>query len=79
MNNEQTQIYPSSGPSLEVSPTSNRLILNETSVTVGEQSARVVHVLKGVWISCLLFEGKKSIYRQSWGPLTKVQLAYDSG
>jgi hypothetical protein len=59
MNNEQTQIYPSSGPSLEVSPTSN--------------------VLKEVWISCLLFEGKKSIYRQSWGPLTKVQLAYESG
>jgi hypothetical protein len=30
------------------SPTSNRLILMETSVTKGEQSARVVHMLMGV-------------------------------
>jgi hypothetical protein len=36
---------------------SSGLILRETSVIEGEKSARVVHVLKGVWILCLLPEG----------------------
>jgi hypothetical protein len=34
------------------------LILMDTSVTKGDQSAQLVHVLKGVWISCLLPEGR---------------------
>jgi hypothetical protein len=40
------------------SPTSSGLILSKKiSVIRGEQSARIVCVLKGVWISCLLPEG----------------------
>jgi hypothetical protein len=38
------------------SPMSSVLILKEISVTEGEQSAQIVHVLKGVWI---------------WSPLSK--------
>jgi hypothetical protein len=28
----------------------------------------MVHVLKGVWISCLLPKVLESFYRRSWGP-----------
>jgi hypothetical protein len=36
---------------------SSMMKLMKTCVTNGEQSARLVHVLKGVWISCRLPEG----------------------
>jgi hypothetical protein len=51
----------------------------KTDVTRGEQSAQMVHVLKGVWISCPLSEGLESFYRWSWGPLTMVQFLHNSG
>jgi hypothetical protein len=58
VNNEHTRIYPSLGPFRGGnSPTSSRLILIKTGVTRVEQSARMVRVLKGVSISCLLLDG----------------------
>jgi hypothetical protein len=36
---------------------SNGMILIKTGVTRAKQSARLVHMLKRVWISCLLPEG----------------------
>jgi hypothetical protein len=47
------------------SATSSRLISRKIGTTRGEQSARMVYVLKGVWISCLLPKGLGSFYRQS--------------
>jgi hypothetical protein len=58
---------------------SSEMILKKTSVTRGEQSVGMVHMLKGVLISCLLLEGKVSFYRQSYGPRTMVQLLYNLG
>jgi hypothetical protein len=57
--NNRTQVFilvqaPSLGGN---SPTSSVMILIKTGVISGEQSARLVHVLKGVLISCLLHEG----------------------
>jgi hypothetical protein len=35
---------------------SSRLILMKIGVPRDEQSAQIIHMLKGVWISCLLSE-----------------------
>jgi hypothetical protein len=63
---EHTRVYLDLGPSVEVialRPVSWYWV--KTCVTRGEQSARMVHMLKGVWISCLLPDGQESFYRQS--------------
>jgi hypothetical protein len=53
-----TSAYPSSDPSLEGnSPMSSRMVLMKTSVTRGEQGARLVRVLKGVWNSSPMPKG----------------------
>jgi hypothetical protein len=73
MNNEEHKCLSRFRPLLRGnSPTSSGLILMETSVTKGEQSTQLVHVLKGDWISCPLPEGKRSFYMWSWGPLIMV-------
>jgi hypothetical protein len=52
------EIYPNSDPSLDVTTLHPaRWYWRKTNVTWGEQSARMVHVLKGFWISCLLPKG----------------------
>jgi hypothetical protein len=53
-----TSVYPDSGPSLRGNNhMSSGLILMETSVTKGEQSARLIHVLKGSGSRVPLAEG----------------------
>jgi hypothetical protein len=56
-----TSIYPGSDPSLGGnSPTSSGLILMETCVTMGEQSASLVCVWKGSGSHVPLPEGQRS-------------------
>jgi hypothetical protein len=78
--NEHTRVYPGLAPSVEV------IALHPAEwywvkicVVTGEQSVQMVHMLKGVWISCLLSKGYESFYRRSWGSPTMVQCPYNLG